>query len=99
MKYKLKTNKQSYYAVCDWAEKYDYNHQNEINKIFSDALGTTFTPIKKTTGFKRIDWNQWDKENGRIKDMYIEFTDLKLELIFLCSVANCIDNEEEDALY
>ena len=99
MRYKLKTNKQSYYTICDWADQYDYDHQNRLSKIIADALDTEFIPIENTTKFKRIDWNQWDSEKGRIKDMYIEFTDLKLELIFLCSAANCINYEEENALY
>jgi hypothetical protein len=106
MKYKLKNDKQSYYTVCDWAEQYDYEHKDMIAKVASTirikgAPATYNKPVLsgKSNGFKRIDWNQWDDEKGCIKDMYIEFTDLKLDLIFLCSVANCIDNKEENALH
>jgi hypothetical protein len=106
MKYKLKKDKQSYYAVCDWADQYDYEMKDITAKCVSTMrFKGDLTPYKKPllsgkkNGFKRINWNQWDSEKGCIKDMYIEFTDLKLELIFLCSAANCIDNKEENALY
>ena len=106
MKYKLKTDKQSYYTLCDWADRYDYEHQDLITRIAStmhvnDESVTDSEPVLsgRKNGFRRIDWNQWDAEKGRIKDMYIEFTDLTLELIFLCSVADCIDRLEEHALH
>ena len=107
MKYKLKTDKQSYYTLCDWADRYDYEHQDLISEIASTVriIGQPETELVepvlsgRKNGFKRIDWNQWDDANGCIKDMYIEFTDLTLELIFLCSVADCIDRAEENALY
>jgi hypothetical protein len=103
MKYKLKTDKQSYYTLCDWSDRYDYEHQDLITKITSTDQPDTvlFEPelSGRKNGFKRIDWNQWDDAKGCIKDMYIEFTDLTLELIFLCSVADCIDRAEENALH
>lgn len=41
--------------------------------------------------FKLFDWNQWDKDKNRIKDMYIELYDKKLDFYFSFAMSEHIE--------
>ncbi len=107
MKYKIKANKKQYYEISDWLRNHNYELEDCIRDAVNSArridtglpcLEEKLPLTKRKNGFKCIDWNKWDEELGRPKDKYIEFTDLKLELIFLCSFANCIDRENDQTI-
>ena len=102
MKYQIKATKEAFYKVSDWTEEFDYERQDAITDAANSmrwkdtgelCLPTPRPLSNRKNKFKLIDWNQWDKDQGRIKDMYIEFYDYKLDMMFNLALGDCIERK------
>ena len=80
MKFQIKNNKQSFYAVDDWLHEYDYEH----NLMLQSASGINELLPKKNS-FKLINWNKWNHKKMKMMDMFVMFSDPLLELKFILS--------------
>jgi hypothetical protein len=84
----IKENKNSYYAVDEWLDQYDYDLQlsNAIMNGVDVAVNEVPEPM-----FRRLNWNQMNYENLSMMKMYVEFLNENLETVFLLTMSDHVE--------
>ena len=84
----IKENKDSYYAVDTWLDKYDSGA--DYIRMLNENTGLRNTSCPDPL-FRRLNWNQMNYETLSMMKMYVEFHDVNLEMIFLMAMSDHVE--------